>query len=1138
LWLLLPSHALAEERVYWSNLTYDRLLRSDTDGSDQSTIVSSNFTSVLGLDVDLANRKIYWTNYVGVGTSSIRRSNLDGTSAENVVTGLDTPYDVALDLTNNKVYWTDANTDEISRADLDGSNEEVILDSGDGIGHVVSIAVDGVGGKIYWADQDADSINRANLDGSGAEVLVTAVDAIDLEAPRGLALYGGKVYWVDTTNAKIQRANLDGSSEETLLSSLGSPRDLSIAADGSKMYWLNNSVSDVLRADLDGSNSETVIDAANNVQALVHVVLSPEIDITGNSVSIADGDSTPSSGDYTDFGSADTLSGSVARTFTIENTDYGRLAISGTPKVDITGSHAADFSVTALPSATVAGRSSTTFEVTFNPSATGVRSATLTIANDDADESTYNFDIQGTGTVEPEINLKGNSTSIASGDVTPSSADHTDFGETDISSGTVVRTFTIENLGSDQLTLSGTPKVAVSGANAADFTVTALPSSPIAISDSETFQVTFDPSAAGVRLATLTIQNDDLDEGTYTFSIQGTGTTPEINIKGNSVSISSGDSSPSSSDHTDFGSADIVTSGTVVRTFTIENSGDANLILSGSPKVTLSGVGAALFSVISQPSSPVASSGGTTTFQVRFAPTSIGVKSATLSIANDDTDENPYTFAISGTGIDSTDTDGDGTPDTDDDDDDNDGVSDAQEAIDGTNPLDPGSVLPVLGTTLCADWNGFFSGQMWNILEHINIDSTSKTVNSVLYSIGGITQSSKNFSVAAGGQTDLLVHDMVGRINNSYGIVCSTVSGSTPDIDGRMVYYFAIDGSYDFAFAMPFVNGLTGNQYISFNTYQPSLDVTDQNNLVTNWIQITNLETSAKSGTLSYYGQSGNVLATATVNIAAGARNDFSGHQFGQNLVGMVQWSPNDVNARFQVRNVRYLYNNPGTSDRFDSAVQISGAKGSGEPLVAPLDTSFGTAVLEVANTRSSSTSVSVIIYSSSGTALSTKNYTLPAKGSIHIVADTVLNGDVGSALVDAAATGGVIVNSLHYGRTTSGGINFIYETSGIQTLGSVLRGSYNTYLGQECDLYLMNSSASAQTAAITMTRSDGTVVLNGEVQALPAHGTLRYDLCAQDQANNYGVLMVQPSTTNSVAAYVVRKGANDAYRFSTPVRQ
>ena len=51
--------------------------------------------------------------------------------------------------------------------------------------------------------------------------------------------------------------------------------------------------------------------------------------------------------------------------------------------------------------ATVAGLGSTTFTVTFNPSALGLRSATVSIANNDADENPYDFAIQGTGTGAP-----------------------------------------------------------------------------------------------------------------------------------------------------------------------------------------------------------------------------------------------------------------------------------------------------------------------------------------------------------------------------------------------------------------------------------------------------------------------------------------------------------------------------------------------------------------------------------------------------------------------------------------------------------------------------------------------------------------------------------------------------------------
>jgi hypothetical protein len=123
-----------------------------------------------------------------------------------------------------------------------------------------------------------------------------------------------------------------------------------------------------------------------------------------------------------------------------------------------------------------------------------------------------------------EINVTGNGVTIVDGDGSPTTADHTDFGSIAVTGGTVVRTLTIQNLGVADLTLSGTPKVAVSGTHAADFTVTALPASPVTASGSTTFQVTFNPSATGTRTATLTIANNDSDEGTYDFAIQGTGT--------------------------------------------------------------------------------------------------------------------------------------------------------------------------------------------------------------------------------------------------------------------------------------------------------------------------------------------------------------------------------------------------------------------------------------------------------------------------------------------------------------------------------------------------------------------------------------------------------------------------------------
>jgi hypothetical protein len=128
------------------------------------------------------------------------------------------------------------------------------------------------------------------------------------------------------------------------------------------------------------------------------------------------------------------------------------------------------------------------------------------------------------GTTAPEINVKGNNTSIVDGDTTPSTTDYTDFGSVDVSGGTVDRIFAIENTGTADLNLTGTPKVSISGANASDFSVTVNPTGPISGGGSTTFTIHFDPSAAGTRAATISIANNDSDENPYNFSIQGIGT--------------------------------------------------------------------------------------------------------------------------------------------------------------------------------------------------------------------------------------------------------------------------------------------------------------------------------------------------------------------------------------------------------------------------------------------------------------------------------------------------------------------------------------------------------------------------------------------------------------------------------------
>lgn len=388
----------------------------------------------------------------------------------------------------------------------------------------------------------------------------------------------------------------------------------------------------------DSSSPASQVAQEFNLEVRGDALQVPEIQLLGLGQPIANGDTSPSLGDGTNFGSIPVSGGLVTRTFTVENTGTAVLALSG---LSLSGS--SDFAITQLPQATVNPGASTTFRIVFNPNQTGLQTAVVSLSNNDGDEHPYTFRIQGTGwaTPVPEIELQGNGVTITDGDTSPVPTDGTDFGNVDVAGGFLTRVFTIRNQGSATLNLGS---VLVVGSS--DFAVAQQSMTTVAPGASTTFSIAFDPASTGLKTATISIANNDSDENPYNFSVQGTGwasALPEISIRGNGREIVDGDITPSAADATDFGTAGTSGQG-VTRVFTIQNQGAGILSLG---QVSLSG--SSDFTVTQQPGSSVAM-GASTTFSIVFAPGSTGLKSALVTLANNDSNENPYTFQIQGQG--------------------------------------------------------------------------------------------------------------------------------------------------------------------------------------------------------------------------------------------------------------------------------------------------------------------------------------------------------------------------------------------------------------------------------------------------------------------------------------------------------
>ncbi|MDO7849531.1 choice-of-anchor D domain-containing protein [Hymenobacter sp. M29] len=215
--------------------------------------------------------------------------------------------------------------------------------------------------------------------------------------------------------------------------------------------------------------------------------------------------SYPSGGTAYSFGSQTLATTSAPVAFTLTNSGTGTLTISS---IVTTG----NFAVSGTAPTTIGAGSTATVSVTFTPTATGTRTGTLVINSNATTGATYTVNLTGNGTAvpAPEIDVLQGATAYASGST------YSGFPTTTVGSFSPV-SFTVQNTGSATLTISS---LAATG----DFTASG-PATPftIAAGNSATVSAVFGPTAPGTRTGTITINNNDSDEGTYIINLSGNG---------------------------------------------------------------------------------------------------------------------------------------------------------------------------------------------------------------------------------------------------------------------------------------------------------------------------------------------------------------------------------------------------------------------------------------------------------------------------------------------------------------------------------------------------------------------------------------------------------------------------------------
>jgi 3-hydroxyacyl-CoA dehydrogenase len=199
-------------------MTSGKVMTASADGSNVRELVGGQ-SMPDGIDVSISSGKLFWTN-MGKSPSgnngSVMSANLDGSNVQTIIPEghVHTPKQIKIDHDSKKLYFCDREGLRIHRCDFDGSNHEIIVQTGD---HetadtedqtkwCVGIAPDPKSGKFYWTQKGPSKAGKGRI------------FRANIQMPEG-----------ETASTR--------SDTELIVDKLPEPIDLEFEAESETLYW-------------------------------------------------------------------------------------------------------------------------------------------------------------------------------------------------------------------------------------------------------------------------------------------------------------------------------------------------------------------------------------------------------------------------------------------------------------------------------------------------------------------------------------------------------------------------------------------------------------------------------------------------------------------------------------------------------------------------------------------------------------------------------------------------------------------------------------------------------------------------------------------------------------------------------------
>jgi sugar lactone lactonase YvrE len=173
------------QKLYWCDREGAKVWRSDFDGKNHEILASGHdFNQLVGIALDVEREQFYFSDRLAkkimragfalpAGQSAANRSDIEVLFE---FTGNSMPIDLDLDLVQRKIYWTDRGLGTVQRGSMDmpsgqtagtRMDKETLISN---VGEPIGIALDREHGRLFFGNVGGQ-LERANLDGSELKMI-------------------------------------------------------------------------------------------------------------------------------------------------------------------------------------------------------------------------------------------------------------------------------------------------------------------------------------------------------------------------------------------------------------------------------------------------------------------------------------------------------------------------------------------------------------------------------------------------------------------------------------------------------------------------------------------------------------------------------------------------------------------------------------------------------------------------------------------------------------------------------------------------------------------------------------------------------------------------------------------------------